>query len=217
MRTIRTVAAGLACIALVPAVAAAQRGQQFDDSWYWGAKGGVTLLEAGDGSITAPLVGAEWLVTRSRAALYVSIDQSFFDTQARFLDPVSAGAVRSVDISDMRRYSLALMAFPKQFGSLRPYAGAGFAINVIQSTEDQNGSYASRAQQDTVLRFIDDRASRTSFMLMGGVQAQVSRFGLFLQVTVMPTPHRFLINGAPNTAVFEAGIRYNLTGAREKL
>jgi hypothetical protein len=32
----------------------------------------------------------------------------------------------------------------------------------------------------------------------------------------MPTRSRFLINGSANTIVAEAGIRYNLTGAREK-
>jgi hypothetical protein len=215
MRTIRTVAAGLACTALLPAVALAQNGRLFEDAWFWGAKGGVSLLKANAGNVTAPLVGAEWLITRSRTGLYVSIDQSFFDTRGSVYDPTVAGAARAVDISDMRRYSIALMGFPKRYGVFRPYIGAGFAVNVLQTTTP-NGTFASAGAMDTLLARVDDQGSRSSVMFMGGVQAQYSRFSLFAQGTLMPTRRRFLINGSANTTVIEGGIRYNLTGAREK-
>ena len=50
MRTIRTLTAGLACAALLPAVVSAQqvpaKVRAFTDSWYWGAKGGVSMFGA---------------------------------------------------------------------------------------------------------------------------------------------------------------------------
>ena len=139
MRTIRTLTAGLACMVLLPAVAAAQAPQPaapqtrtFTDSWYWGAKGGVSLFGAAAEDISAPSVGAEWMITRTKVAMYVSVEQSFFDTQGAVFDPTSTGSARIVDIKDSRRYNLQLFAFPKQFGAFRPYAGLGFALISIR-------------------------------------------------------------------------------------
>jgi hypothetical protein len=216
MRTTRTLAAGLACLAVFPALAAAQRGRAFEDSWFWGAKGGVSMFKSASEDVSAPLVGGEWLITRSRVGLYASIDQSFFDTQAAVFGPSSSGSVRPVDISDMRRYSLALMGFPKRYGSFRPYIGVGYAINVIQSTNPV-GNFSTQGAMDSVFARIDDEGSRASVMFMGGVQMQLYPISLFAQATLMPTRNRFLINGAANTAVFEAGLRYNLASAIERL
>ena len=78
MRTFRWLAAACA-VAMLPAAIAAQSVRGFDDSWFWGAKAGVASFSTSQVSnATAPLVGGEWLITRSRFGLYISGDQTFF-------------------------------------------------------------------------------------------------------------------------------------------
>ena len=47
--------------------------------------------------------------------------------------------------------------------------------------------------------------------------AQVQRASLFAQVATMPTRNNFLINGAANTFMLEAGVRFNLLKAIDRL
>jgi hypothetical protein len=219
MRTIRTLTAGLACAALLPAVAAAQAPQKvrsFTDSWYWGAKGGVSLFGATAEDISAPTFGGEWMITRTRVAMYVSVEQSFFDTQGGVFDPSSTGSTRIVDIKDSRRYNMQLFAFPKQFGAFRPYAGLGFALITIREVNPE-GTFTSPASQDSVLSDVDASSSRTAPVFTLGGQLDFARAALFVQASSMPTRNRFLINGKANTYLLEAGLRYNLTDAIEKL
>lgn len=218
MRTIRTLTAGLAC-ALVPAVAAAQSAPQntrpFTDSWYWGAKGGVSMFGSAVEDISAPMVGAEWMITRTRVAMYVSVEQSFFDTQGGVFDATAQGSVRMVDIKDTRRYNMQLFAFPKQFGAFRPYAGLGFSVLMIRDATPQ-GTFANPASQDSIFALVDEVSSRTSPAFTLGGQFDAGRFGFFAQATTMATRNRFLINGKANTYLFEGGIRYNVVDAIEK-
>lgn len=220
MRTIRTLTAGLACAALLPAVAAAQSVPQaarsFTDSWYWGAKGGVSMFGAAAEDISAPTVGGEWMITRTRIAMYVSVEQSFFDTQGGVFDPTSAGSVRVVDIKDSRRYNLQLFAFPKSYGSFRPYAGLGFALITIRDAQP-TGTFSTPTSQDSIYTDVDDQSSRTAPVFTLGGQYDWKRFALFGQASTMPTRNRFLINGKANTYLLEAGLRYNLVDAIEKL
>ena len=220
MRTIRTLTAGLACAALLPAAVAAQSVPQkvrsFTDSWYWGAKGGVSMFGAAAENISAPSVGGEWMITRTKIAMYVSVEQSFFDTQGGVFDPTSVGSVRIVDIKDSRRYNMQLFAFPKQYGAFRPYAGLGFALITIRNAEPE-GTFTSPESADSVFSMVDDRSSRTTPVFTLGGQLDFSRFALFVQGSAMATRNRFLINGKPNTYLVEGGLRYNLAGAIEKL
>lgn len=220
MRTIRTLTAGLVCAAFLPAVAAAQsvpqNARSFTDSWYWGAKGGVSLYGAANEDISAPSVGGEWLITRTRVAMYVSVEQSFFDTQGGVFDTTSSGGVRLVDIKDARRYNLQLFAFPKQFGAFRPYFGLGFALIQLRDAVPE-GSFTSVGSMDSVMTAVDDASSRTSVVLTLGGQVDFSRFALFAQASSMPTRDRFLLNGKANTYLLEGGLRYNLASAIEKL
>ena len=220
MRTIRTLTAGLACAALLPAIAAAQsvpqKARSFTDSWYWGAKGGVSMFGATAEDITAPTVGGEWLITRTRVAMYVSVEQAFFDTQGGVFDPSSAGSVRIVDIKDARRYNMQLFAFPKQYGAFRPYAGLGFALLAIRNAQPE-GTFTSPESADSVFTNVDDQSSRTTPTFTLGGQFDFSRFAFFVQGTAMATRNRFLINGKPNSYMVEAGLRYNLVDAIEKL
>jgi len=230
MRIVRTFGLALIAAAILPAAASAQSAAQgtsqgatqgprdFKDSWFWGIRGGSTTFTAGaDGSsrVYAPSVGFEWLITRSRVALNLSVDQSFFDDQAGVFDPTVAGSVRPVSISDMRSYQGSVFFFPKQYGSMRPYAGLGVALNVIQNADPQ-GTFANSDSQSEILTTVEDQTSRASAIFTLGVQAQVQRASLFVQGASMPTRHRFLLNGSANTFQLQAGVRYNLVGAIEK-
>jgi len=220
MRSIRTLTAGLAWSALLPAMAAAQAAPQklrsFADSWYWGAKGGVSMFGAVAEDINAPTFGGEWLITRTRVALYASVEQSFFDTQGAVFDGSTTGSARIVDIKDSRRYNMQLFAFPKQYGAFRPYAGLGFALITIRDAQPE-GTFVSPASQDTVLALVNDASSRTAPVFTLGGQFDFQRTAVFVQGSAMPTKNRFLINGKPTTYLIEAGLRYNLTDAIERL
>ena len=65
--------AGVFTVALIPATLSAQRVRDFEDSWFWGVKGGVSTFSPTYGdSETAPTFGAEWLITRTHGALYIA-------------------------------------------------------------------------------------------------------------------------------------------------
>ncbi|MFN8582456.1 MAG: hypothetical protein U0163_15960 [Gemmatimonadaceae bacterium] len=220
MRIVRTVARAVACTAFVPslALAQAQSGGSFTDSWFWGIKGGASMFTVVDGASkkTAPSVGAEWLVTRTHIALNLSIEQAFFDAIAGVYDPTVAGSVRPVDIKDWRTYKGSILFFPKHYDSFHPYAGVGFAINVIQKAAPE-GQFTSQSSQDAVFKQVSDYSSRSSVVFTGGAQYAVGRSSIFGQVTAMPTRTRFLISGSGYTFGFEAGLRYNVGNAIEKL
>ncbi|MBC7897794.1 MAG: hypothetical protein H7066_20410 [Cytophagaceae bacterium] len=207
-------------VAIVPTVASAQAAQprnSFDDSWYWGAKGGVASFDPnGSGRVTAPSMGAEWLITRSRAALYISIDQAMFDETAGVYDPSVQGSVRPVSISDLRRYGAGLYAFPVAINNIRPYLGFGLSINVIQDA-DPKGTFVSSNSQDSVFNAVQEQTSKVSAVFTGGAQVNFGRIALFGQASAMPTRNNFLFAGASHTFVLEAGLRYNLARAIEQL
>jgi hypothetical protein len=207
-------------MAVAPALAAAQQPATartgFDDSWFWGIRGGMTSLDAGAGRVSAPSVGAEWLITRSRGALYLAVDQSFFDEVAGIYDPSFAGSVRPVNVSDMRRYSMGLLAFPVAFDNLRPYAGLGLSVNVIQNAEPL-GTFADTASQNGVFRDVNELSSKVSAIFTAGAMYQLGRAAIFAQASAMPTRNNFLLAGASHTFLFEGGIRYNLATAIDRL
>lgn len=220
MYSIRTVAKALAFTALVPALGHAQgpASRSFADSWFWGAKGGATTFKVANGAAqkTAPSVGAEWLITRTKVALNLSVEQAFFDEQTGVYDPTAAGSFRPVDISDWRRYQASMYFYPVAYNNLRPYAGMGIAINVIQNATPQ-GQFTSQDAQDNVFQQVSDYSSRASVVFTGGAQLAVGRAALFGQVNTMPTRSRFLISGSGYTFMFEGGVRWNVGSAIERL
>jgi hypothetical protein len=206
-------------VAIVPTVAAAQAAPRtaFEDSWYWGAKGGIASFDPnGSGRVNASSVGGEWLITRSRAGLYISVDQAFFDEVAGVYDPSVQGSVRPVSISDLRRYSAGLLAFPIARNNLRPYLGIGLSINVIQDA-DPRGTFVSTASQDSVFNSVHRLTSKVSPVMIGGAQLNLGRVAVFGQASAMPTRNNFLFAGASHTFVVEAGLRYNLARAIDPL
>ena len=220
MRIVRTVGMAFACTALIPALVMAQQpaDRSFADSWFWGVKGGATMYTVANGAAqkTAPSVGGEWLITRTRVGLNLSVEQSFFDDLAGVYDPTVSGSFRAVDIKDWRRYQASIYFFPVAYENLRPYAGLGLAINVIQNASPR-GQFTSQDAQDAVFKEVSDFSSRASVVFTGGAQYAVGRAALFGQVNTMPTRSHFLVSGSGYTFMFEGGIRINVGNAIEKL
>jgi len=213
MRMTRLFVAGVFTAALFPAIASAQRVRDFEDSWFWGVKGGVSTYSPVYGDYeNAATFGAEWLITRTHGALYVSVDQANIETHSFVFDPTAEGSARSVGVEKLRRVGFAALAFPKRFGRFRPYAGLGLSINLIGDAYPYVGENETEVD-DAVYERIDDRKSQAAFLGMGGVQAGFGRAAVFGQASFIPANNRFLLD--ENLMFFEAGVRYNFGGARE--
>jgi hypothetical protein len=209
MRKFRGSALVLAFLAFSPAIATAQANRPFTDSWFWGAKIGAlafstTRIENG----FAPSIGAEWLITRNRGALYMSLDRSFF-TEESSIASGSLSGESVVEVKDLTRLGFALLAFPKQIDNIRPYGGVGLALNFIQSAESSDDDAFTSS-------LIEEQRSRASFQLMAGVQAQMRSFSLFGQVVMLPFDSDFLLNGRSGFAL-EAGVRWNVGSSIDRL
>lgn len=222
MRMVRTAAKALAAIVLLPGMLTAQEAaapaHKFNDSWFWGLHSGAMLFSAGannETQITAPTVGVEWFITRTRLALRVGIDQAFFDEQAGVVDPTMGGAVRPVDVTDWRRYAAEVYFLTSTESNFRPYAGLGVALNVLQESVP-TGTFTSPEAMDTVVTEVHELSSRASFVVTGGAQMGFGRTAAFLQASAMPTRNGFLLSRSQYTIVFSAGLRYNFGSAIEK-
>jgi len=213
MRKTRWFIAGLLWAALVPAVVSAQRTREFEDSWFWGVKGGVSTFSPAYGdSETSATYGAEWLITRTHGALYVSIDEANVDAVSAVFDPMAEGSFRQVGVEKLRRYGFAALAFPRRFGRFRPYAGLGLAITVVGDAYPLVAADEEDVD-DAVYERIDDRSSQAAVLGMAGVQMQFGRAALFGQASVLPANSRFLLSEP--LGFFEVGVRYNFSGSRE--
>jgi hypothetical protein len=218
MAIARWVASAVALVALVPATGLTQPNVNFKDSWFWGVKGGViSFSTATVEGRTEPVVGGEWLLTRTQGALYVSLDQSLFSASSALTDTL--GQSHTVTIRDMRRFTAAAMAFPlffdAGFASFRPYAGVGFSLNFLRSATLADGPPADTTLRKDVNRRLEDEQDRAAPVLILGLQAQVGRFAVFAQGTGMPAETRFLLNGRP-TVFVEAGLRFNAGSSRTR-
>ena len=213
VRSLLAVGALGALAALAPRAAHAQTDREFENSWFWGVKSGVMQFWTSDvNHAPAPLVGLDMLITRRNVGLNLAIDQSFFDESGQYpeydFDGVSLGTQGRARIQDMRRYSASIMAFPKRYGTLRPYAGVGFGLNVIQKAESIESDPSADADQS-----VEDVRTRGALLLTGGVQGQYRRVALFGQATLMPAKSRFFFSQG-ETVFLEFGVRYNIGSSR---
>lgn len=222
MRMVRTVAATIAGLMVVPAVAFAQANTQAAaparDAWYWGINGGAMMFNAGydsEKSVMAPSVGAEWFIMRQRFALRLSVQQAFFEEQSAVYDPTVPGASRPVDVKDWRRYAVEVFAMPSGDRFFLPYAGGGVALNVLQNATPQ-GSFVSQESLEQVYTDVDEFSSRASLIGALGAQFNFGRSAFFVQAAAMPTRNYWLLNRSSYTAVFEGGIRYSFGSSIEK-
>jgi hypothetical protein len=191
----------------ISASANAQEMKNFDNSWFWGFKSGInTFAVPGHGNTSTADLGIDWVITRTKGGLYVSANQSVFSRDLEFLDPASNTGQRTVRVNDMRRITLAGLAFPKHFGGITPYAGLGFMIAVLGDARvfvDSANTFPSNSFLDE----IDRERSRSTALAMVGVQIQTKRAAIFGQETMIPSNNAFLFRSVLN--FFEFGIRIN--------
>jgi hypothetical protein len=229
MRSSRLVVLSLAAVAsagLTPSSGAAQSATQgFADSWYWGAYGGYTNFATAFGSAnlrtTAPSVGAEWMLTRTKFALNIFLDQSYFSTVSSIASPTGSAPL-AVNINDMRRAGFALMIFTPEYKAFKPYVGVGYSFNFINSAALQTcagcSTFPTQAVADSNQKAIVD--ARTMGKAFGnlGVMWVYKRFAPFAQYTVMPTQGKsdWYLNGTGFTTMWALGLRYNFGTSIEK-
>jgi hypothetical protein len=207
MQKLRAVAVAVVATFVVSASANAQEMKNFDNSWFWGFKSGINSFAVpGHGNTSTVDLGVDWVITRTRGGLYVSANQSVFERDLEFLDPTSNTGQRTIRVNDMRRITVAGLAFPKHFGGITPYAGLGFMIAVLGDARvfvDSANTFPTNSFLDEVER----ERSRSTAMVMGGVQIQTKRAAIFGQETLIPSNNSFLFRSVLN--FFEFGIRIN--------
>jgi hypothetical protein len=212
MRTIRALMIATAVIVALPNVGGAQRGAPFTDSWFWGVKlGGFTLADSGQKYVQAPVVGIDWMITRTHGGLYVSGSQTFFSQHTFTLrDPVSADSgLRPILIKNLRRLDVTLMGFPGEHLNFHPYAGVGFSLGQVSTVQAQ-GTFSNNDQLLFADQVIADERVAFSPLLMGGVQWRLKRASVFGQISASPAQKRFILyNGKPFNFGYEIGVRYN--------
>jgi hypothetical protein len=206
MQKLRAVAVALVAAVVVSSSASAQM-RNFDNSWFWGFKSGInTFAVPGHGNTSTVDLGIDWLITRTKGGLYVSANQSVFERDLEFLDPTSLTGQRTIRVKDMRRISLAGVAFPKHFGAITPYAGLGFTIAVLGDARVFVDS-ANTFPNNSFLDEVEKERSRSAVMGLAGVQIQTKRAAIFAQETMLPSNTNFLFRSA--LSFFEFGVRYN--------
>jgi hypothetical protein len=206
MQKLRAVAVAVMATFVVTASAGAQQRRNFDNSWFWGFKSGInTFASPGRGNTSTVDLGVDWLITRTKGGLYVSGNQSVFERDITMFDS-GAAVDRTVRVNDLRRITVAGVAFPKHFGGITPYAGLGFTLAVLGDARvfvDSTSSFPSNAFLDEV----DQARSRAAAVGMAGIQIQTMRFAIFAQETLVPSNPSFLFPSV--LSFFEFGLRWN--------
>ena len=223
MRLLRELAVATGFAALISHTSAAQDGRQFKDAWFWGLKGGSLLYSsASSNSAAAPLIGGEWVITRSRGGLYASYDQLFMNTFGQFVDRDvnNAQFFHQVALKNMRRVSLAGLVFPMQSVRVHPYGGVGVSFNQVNNAVLINDA-SNAGRQAQALDSIQTK--RTSFapLFMGGVQFKLQPASVFGQLTASPIQQTFFLsndtNGRAFNLSFEFGVRYNIGSSIDRI
>ena len=214
MRTIRALTIAVAVVAALPAVAAAQRGRQFDDAWFWGVKaGGLTVADTGGHLTQAPMAGVEMLITRHNGGLYISGGEAFFTRRTlTFRDPNAQAdsGFRVIDMKNMRKLDVAVMGFPGNHLRWHPYVGAGFSLGQIANARPREpfDNEDQLAYADSV---ISQHKVAFSPLFMAGVQYRLTAASVFGQLSFIPTHQDFLLaNGRSSMWAYEIGVRYNV-------
>jgi len=206
MQKLRAVAVALVAAVVVSSSASAQA-RNFDNSWFWGFKTGInTFTVPGHRNTSTVDLGIDWLITRTKGGLYVSGNQSVFERDLEFGDPTSSTGQRTIRVNDLRRITLAGVAFPKHFGGITPYAGLGFTLAVLGDARifvDSANTFPTNSFFDEV----DRERSRSAVMGLAGIQIQTKRAAIFAQETILPSSSTFLFRSA--LSFFEFGVRYN--------
>lgn len=208
MQKIRVVAVALVATMVVAGSASAQGNRSFDDSWFWGFKSGINTFSApGQGNTSTVDLGIDWMITRTKGGLYVSANQSVFERDIQVVDPTSRTNDRTVRVNDLRRITVAGVAFPKHFGGITPYVGLGYMIAVLGDARIFVSDTANTFPNNSFFDAVDNARSRGTVVGMGGVQIQLKRMAIFGQESMVPSNRNFLFSSV--LSFFEFGVRYN--------
>ncbi|HXY67947.1 MAG TPA: hypothetical protein VEH62_00775 [Gemmatimonadales bacterium] len=198
----------LAIAALLTLASAAPLAAQIQDwqyQWYWGAKGGLISYSLPNSKANHPQIGADWLITAKRTALYVSYSSSFTKDGDTFT--TSNGTTVPVVFDAMQRIQIAILVLPWN-GNIQPYVGGGFVIETLS-----NAAVNATTPTTTQTQFVNENSSGGFALAMGGVQLRVGKLAVFGQAQFSPQGRGFML---PNGSLsLEAGVRYAFLGARE--
>jgi hypothetical protein len=215
MRHIRVLATAAVLAAVISQPSAAQSGRQFKDAWFWGVRGGfLGYSSSSTDNAVAPMLGIDWLITRSRGGLYVGFDQTFLTTDAFFTSPGASGfADPRVTISGQRRLTVAGMMFPMQSPTMHPYFGLGMSINKIGGSTYQT-TFASGSQFGLAEDSVQARRAAIAPTIIAGVQKRLLPFSVFGQITATFLNSGYFLRSDNASRPFgyslEGGIRYNV-------
>jgi hypothetical protein len=212
MRSLRSLITSAALVATLPSLAAAQRGREFDNSWFWGLKaGGFTFSDSTGRTRTAGSVGLEWLITRTHGGLYVAGSESFLNAGTRLpLDPATADTVnRGAHLKNLRRLDMAVVGFPGDHLRWHPYFGVGFVLSQIAAATPV-GPFARQDQVAFDSATVQQTRTGFSPLLLAGAQYRFRPASVFAQLELSPAQKNFLLyNGNTFYYSYEIGVRYN--------
>ncbi len=199
----------LAAALAEPASAQRQRLQDWQNRWYWGAKGGLMTYQLPTaGNVVTGSIGADWLITHRRAALYISYAQSFQAEQDTFAVSGLAGTNNGVAFDGLRKVSVGMSAIIGN-GRLQPYVGGGFALHILA-----NARSTTTNPPVQIADAIDDASSGAFLFLVGGVQYRMGQKGaVFASWQYSPLGRSYLLQGG--TSSLEAGFRYAFLNAKD--
>jgi hypothetical protein len=213
MRTIRSLTIGIALVAAVPMTVAAQHGRGFKDAWFWGVRGGgLSVADSGGDYDQAPMIGIDWLVTRTHGGVYLSASEAYFSQHIFTLfDPFRPDSGFTVRVRNLHRFDAAAMAFPGDVHSdFHPYGGVGFTLSDAATIRTDFVFVDFNRFHSAQLIIRSRRASISPFFIAGG-QYRISDISIFGQATLSPTQRSFILyNGRPWNFGYELGLRYNI-------
>lgn len=222
MRHLRVLATAAVLAAVISQPSAAQEGRQFKDAWFWGVRGGVLGYSADyTDNAGAPMVGIDWLITRSRGGLYVGADQSFLSTEGFFTTPGASGfADPRVGLRNQRRLIVAAVVFPMQSPANHPYVGLGASVNKVGSINYMT-DFTSGAQYSIAQDSVQAKKVAISPTVIAGIQHRLPAFSVFAQGTATFLTDNYFLRyiGAKRPVGFsvEGGIRYNVGSSIDKV
>ncbi len=220
MRTITRLGRALTLAALLPAAAVAQQATSapIENSWFWGVCGVRISFPTYFHRIDAPMINADWLITRERWAVSFYAAQAYFTDSSTVSDPNSSG-LRKVSMTDMRRLGFQGIVFLPNWTWFRPYAGVGYSFNYIKQAAPIGSFFNSAAARDSAQQRVNSARAMSKATFSAGFMLTWHRCAPYAQYTFMPTKGTgdWLINGEGSTAFWEAGLRYNFGSSIEKL
>jgi len=194
-----------ALLVLASAAPLAAQIQDWQNQWYWGAKGGLLSYSLPSGKANQPQVGGEWMITSKRTALYAAYSSTF--KQSGDVFTTSTGTTVPVVYDAMQRIQIAILVLPWG-GNIQPYAGGGFVIETLS-----NAAVNSTTPTTVQTAFVQQHSSGGFALAMVGVQFRYGKLAIFGQAQFSPQGRDFMLpNGSSS---FEAGVRYAFLGARE--